>query len=197
MESKKDIIKRFNKLVSLLSPERKRKVKALIRYLKKDGEYFRAPASTSEEHHLPYPGGLIEHSVNVAEHMIKLRDILAPEIPLDWIIVVGLFHDIGKIGSPGKPLYIPNPNKKERKIQPYIHNPDLVKMAVPIRGLHILLRFIELTEEEIQAICYHDGQYVPENQIVAHHEHPLTLLVHFADFWCSTIVEHEKMTRQR
>ncbi|MGB9561271.1 MAG: HD domain-containing protein [bacterium] len=192
MESEKEILKRFNKLISMIGPERKKEVNALIRYLKKDGEYFKAPASRSEDHHLPYPGGLLEHSVNVAEYMLKLREILAPELPIDSVIIVGLFHDVGKIGSMGKPLYIPNPKKTERKEQPYVYNLELVRMAVPIRSLYILLRFIRLSEEEVQAICYHDGQYVPENEIVAHYEHPLTLLVHFADFWCATIVERQK-----
>jgi len=196
MRRRSELVRRFNSLLNRLSARRRKEIEPLLEWLKRDGEFFRAPASTSKEHHLPYPGGLLEHSINVAEYMLRLRDILAPDIPDDSVIIVGLFHDLGKIGSPGAPLYLPNPDKKERKEKPYIHNPSLVRMGVPIRSLSILSRFVTLSEEETQAICYHDGQYVPENEIVAHHERPLTLLVHFADIWCATIVEKEAKTKQ-
>ena len=35
----------------------------------------------------------------------------------------------------------------------------------------------------------HDGQYVAENEPVAQNEEPLTLLVHWADYWTAHIFE--------
>ena len=48
---------------------------------------------------------------------------------------------------------------------------------------------IARTEEEVQAIAYHDGQYVEDNRSVATHEEPLTLLLQYADTWSCMVVE--------
>ena len=50
---------------------------------------------------------------------------------------------------------------------------------------------IPLTEEEAQAIVYHDGQYVEDNRSVATHEEKLTLLLQYADNWSGFVVEEE------
>jgi hypothetical protein len=41
----------------------------------------------------------------------------------------------------------------------------------------------QLSEEEFQAILYHDGQNLIENQDVKMKEFDLTVLLHFADRW--------------
>jgi hypothetical protein len=51
------------------------------------------------------------------------------------------------------------------------------------------LPYIKLTEEEAQAIIYHDGQYVEDNASVAAKEAPLTLLLQYADSWSGFVVE--------
>ena len=39
-------------------------------------------------------------------------------------------------------------------------------MSVPVRSLYLIGEKISLTEEEVQAIIYHDGQYVDDNKSV-------------------------------
>lgn len=51
------------------------------------------------------------------------------------------------------------------------------------------MKHIELTEEEVQAIVYHDGQYVDDNTSVATREEPLTLLLQYADSWSGFVIE--------
>jgi hypothetical protein len=46
-----------------------------------------------------------------------------------------------------------------------------------------------LTEEEVQAIVYHDGQYVEDNRSCATHEERLTLLLQYADSWSGFVIE--------
>jgi len=48
---------------------------------------------------------------------------------------------------------------------------------------------IELSEEEVQAIIYHDGQYVDDNASVARNEESLILLLQYADNWSGFVVE--------
>ena len=68
-------------------------------------------------------------------------------------------------------------------------NPNVVTMGVAIRSLYLVSKYISLSEEEAQAIVYHDGQYIGDNISVKNKEVPLTLLVHFADLWSSSVLE--------
>lgn len=134
------------------------------------------------------------HSVGVAENLLKFRDCLAPEIPDESCVIVGLFHDVGKIGMPGKPRYLKNDNEWEvrnRNIM-YKVNPELVEMGLAARSLYLVAKYIPLSDAEAQAILYHDGQYIEDNRCVAHKEEPLTLLTHWADYWTAHIYEEDR-----
>ena len=78
-----------------------------------------------------------------------------------------------------------------RLSSPYCFNRDLLYLSVPIRGLYLVASRFPLTEEEVQAIVYHDGQYVEDNRSVAAREEKLTLLLQYADNWSGFIVERE------
>ncbi len=58
-----------------------------------------------------------------------------------------------------------------------------------MRSIYLILPHFPLTEEETQAIVYHDGQYVEENKCVAAREEPLTLLLQYADNWSGFVIE--------
>ena len=165
----------------------------LMSELSREGEYFRAPCSG--KYHLNREGGLFEHSLNVAETLLSLRQTLAPDISMETCVIVGLLHDLGKCGTWGKPLYIKNePTEKQKKAgysanPPYKHNENLVAMSVPLRSLYLIQPYITLTEQEYQAIAYHDGAYVPAHKDVACKEEALTLLVNYADTWSAFVKE--------
>ena len=152
-----------------------------------------APAST--RFHLSREYGLVEHSVNVAETLLRIKDTLYPLIEDESCVIVGLLHDLGKAGTPEGAQYLKNePTERQRQYgygptYPYRFNNSLVYLSVPVRSLYLALPYIELTEEEAQAIIYHDGQYVEDNRSVAKNERPLTLLLQYADNWCGFIVE--------
>lgn len=155
-------------------------------------------APASHKYHLNYEEGLLEHSLNVAENMLRIKEVLRPEISDESCVIVGLFHDLGKAGAPGNPYYLiaePTPRQKQYGYpasQPYVHNDNLVAMHVPLRSIRYLLCHVELTDEEVQAVFCHDGQYVPENKFVACKEEPLTLIAHYADSWSGFIIEDGK-----
>jgi len=151
--------------------------------------WLTAPASTS--HHLAEEQGLLKHSVGVAETLLKFRGFLDTTISEESCVIVGLLHDTGKLGMPGKPLYMPNDNEwmiKNRDMH-YIKNPDIVTMGIAVRSLYLVAQYIPLSDVEAQAIAYHDGQYIDANKVVAHKEAPLTLLLHWADYWTAHIYE--------
>jgi hypothetical protein len=179
-----DVKERYNVLLSKLIRTRS-DIATFVEMLHNSTSWFSAPAST--KYHLNRPQGLLEHSVNVTETLLKLRAVLAPDIPEESCILVGLFHDVGKVGMPGKPYYIEN-KTKDGKIN-YKVNPALVTMSIPTRSLYLLATTVKLSEEEVQAILYHDGMYVPEGSSAKHREKPLTLLLHWSDYWESHIME--------
>lgn len=186
------IAKRYEDLKAMVI-DRKAQFDMLIDFMENETTWLTSPAST--KYHLSKEGGLLEHSVNVAESMLKIREALAPEISKESCVIVSLIHDLGKVGMPGNPQYLINePTEKQQKHgykpdAPYRFNKELTYLSVPIRSLYLASKHIELTEQEVQAIVYHDGQYVDDNRSVATHEEPLTLLLQYADSWSGFVLE--------
>lgn len=187
-----DLMERYQKLKNKVT-NRKNEFQSLMDFVEKETEYLTAPAST--KFHLCREHGLLEHSVNVAETMLRLKAALAPEISDESCVVVALLHDLGKVGMPGNPQYIPNEPTPKQKAHgygastPYRFNKDLIYLSVPIRGLYLIASRFPLTEDEVQAIVYHDGQYVEDNRSVAGKEEKLTLLLQYADSWSGFVLE--------
>lgn len=119
-----------------------------------------------------------------------MKNTLAPEISDESCVVTALFHDLGKVGMPGNPLYLKNKGKGDKEASvPYSVNKDMTYMSVPLRSLYMILPRFPLTEEETQAVMYHDGQYVEDNRSVATRECPLLFLLQYADTWSAFVVE--------
>lgn len=188
----KSVLERYKYLKSIVS-ERKEQFDRLISFIEKETTWLTAPAST--KYHLCKEGGLLEHSINVAETILKVKAAIAPEITDESCVIVALLHDLGKVGMPGNPQYIRNEPSEKQKMYghkpdyPYRFNSQLTYLSVPVRSIYLALKYISLTEEEVQAIVYHDGQYVEDNRSCATHEKPLTLLLQYADSWSGFVIE--------
>ena len=188
------VIERYEALKSRVV-KRKDEFSALIDFMEKETDYLTSPAST--RFHLCRKQGLLEHSVNVAETMLKFRDAIAPEIDEESCIITALIHDLGKAGMPGRPQYLENePTPKQKQYGfpasiPYRMNENLIYLSVPVRSLYLALPHISLSESEVQAVMYHDGQYVDDNKSVATKETPLLLLLQYADTWSTFVIEKD------
>ena len=178
---------RYNHLLSKII-ERKTNVDNFIEVLHTQKTWLISPAST--KYHLNKEGGLLEHSIGVAETLLQLRAALAPEISEESCVIAGLFHDIGKVGMPGKPYYLPE-IKAGKPTGAYTINPEIVAMGLSLRSLYLVSQYIPLSDAEAQAIAYHDGMYVPEGRSVAHREEPLLLLLHWGDMWMASVRERK------
>ena len=188
----KDLQKRYD-LLKAKVVNRADEFVNLIDFIETKTAWLTAPAST--RFHLCREHGLLEHSINVAETLIRLKDTLYPIISDESCVIVGLLHDLGKAGTSEGAQYLKNyPTERQRQYgyeptYPYSFNKDLTYLSVPVRSLYLALPFISLSEEEVQAIVYHDGQYVDDNKSVAKNEKPLTLLLQYADNWCGFVTE--------
>ena len=183
-----DLINRYELLKNKVVNRRKA-FDAFIQFLEKRTGWLNSPASTRV--HLSEEGGLLQHSVGVAETLLGLREALAPVFSEESCIIVGLFHDVGKVGMADKPLYLPTDNEwlREKRGIRYQINKRVVSMGLGTRSLYLVSKYIPLSDAEAQAIAYHDGQYVDDNKIVSHREEPLTMLLHWADYWTAHIYE--------
>lgn len=88
------------KFIDLLSSAGRENFDKVITNLEKLG-FFDAPAST--RFHLSRKGGLLEHSLNVCDAALALRDIiiaknpaLEPRLSRESVIIVSLLHDVCK-----------------------------------------------------------------------------------------------------
>ena len=160
--------------------ERKKDFNDFINFLETKTTWLTSPASV--KYHLSEEKGLLKHSVGVTKTLLKLRELFTPELSEESCVIVALFHDVGKIGMPGSPRYLKEGDK-------FVYNKDQVEMQIAQRSLYLISKYIPLSDEEAQAILYHDGQYILENRCIAHKECPLTLLLTFADTWTAAVYE--------
>ena len=177
--------------------DRKEPFDRFTNILEGETTWLASPAST--RFHLSEEQGLLKHSVGVTEALLRFREFLAPAISEESCVIVAFFHDVGKLGMPGKPLYLPNDNEwlvKNRGIR-YKINSDVVAMGLAVRSLYLVSQYMPLSDAEAQAIAYHDGQYIDDNKIIAHKEEPLTLLLHWADYWTAHIYEEGREKQQQ
>jgi hypothetical protein len=172
---------------------REAEFRKFIGFLEGETSWLTSPAST--RYHMNVEGGLLMHSVGVAETALRLRYLLAPDLCEESVVITALFHDVGKVGHPGKPYYLPNDNLwavRNRGIT-YKVNPEVLAINSAVRGLCLVSRFIPLSEDEAQAIVAHDGLY-PVHGGVANLEYHqsecrLLMILQFADKWTAAVEE--------
>ena len=158
-----------------------------------DGGFFTAPCSG--QHHLAKDGGLLEHSLNVLYCTRQLNKAWGEPVDDETIIIVSLLHDLGKMGDHGKANYVENILKsgKRSPVKPFVTNGNLTYLPHEVRSVMIAERYIKLTEEEETAILWHNGLYGTFKYDIQCKETPLYMILHFADMWCSRVVEIDEV----
>jgi hypothetical protein len=118
----------------------------------------------------------------VTENALRIKDLVAPDITDESVIIAALFHDVGKLDYPGKPSGPPGDDEPPRRGRHHA-----------VRSLQLVSRFIPLSEEESQAIAAHNGVH-PVNGGVVNLEYfnkecRLQMILHFADLWTAAVEE--------
>jgi len=176
----------YEKLKSMVI-DRKKEFDIFIEKLEKETSWLTSPAST--KFHLCMQKGLLIHSVGVTSTLLEIKNTLMKNISDESCVIVGLFHDLGKIGTFDNALYVKHKDT-------YVYNKKVVSMGLAVRSLYLVSQYIALSDDEAQAITYHDGQYISENKVVAHRERPLTLLLHYADYWTAHMYEDKNRRKE-
>ena len=167
----------------------------LLEYLEKS-DFFSAPAST--RFHGSYPGGLVEHSLNVYDCLVsylerpRVKELYKIEATAENLAIVSLLHDLCKVNT-----YKPGTrNIKDEKgvwqqVASYEYN-DKLPYGHGEKSVYIISGYMKLTREEAFAIRYHMGFSGTEDirQISAAFEmFPLSFALSLADMEATFLIE--------
>jgi len=200
------IVDNWTKLLSIIENtfdgERKEKLTEL--YLHFEDRFPITPASGKTFYHGAYPGGLVEHTLNVIKYSLQLYDMWvsngnAPNFTKGELIFSAMNHDLGKVGDLDEPYFVEH-NEKWRKERGeiFIHNPNIRWMDVADRSLFLLQYFgVKYSQTEMLAIMLHDGLYDEANKsyLIQYSEgnqlrDNLPILLHQADMM-ATLLEKD------
>ena len=113
------------------------------------------PASSKTDRIGAFSGGLVWHSLGVLRIMKELVKLYEAKVTTDELITVGLFFDIGKIGTPDDEYYCPQASKWHFDNGfTFDINKKLLQNSVQTRSVWWLCSKygIQLSEREINAI---------------------------------------------
>lgn len=158
--------------------------------------FFTAPAST--KYHGSYPGGLLRHSNNVYQRLLKLtmeekkRGRKAEKhYHLETIAIVALLHDVCKMD-----LYKQEESGQQDEKPQYTYQNDF-PCGHGEKSVIEIMRFISLTDEEILAIRWHMGGFDEavrggsRDMNNAFGKSKLAVMLHLADMMATYLDEKE------
>ena len=157
--------------------------KSLLEWLEST-DFYTAPAST--RFHGDYEGGLVEHSVNVFEELMRLLKAY-PEIKVtaESAAIVALLHDLCKIGCYKMELRNAKINDVWVKKPVYVFKEDFCYGGHGSKSVYLIQRHMRLTEQEAVAVNCHMGfadRPVGDYSLGgAYEQSPLAWLLHVAD----------------
>lgn len=171
--------------------------------------FFEAPASV--RNHYNFPGGLLQHSLNVYDMAMAVRTAtltLRPDLERnlrpDAIAITALLHDVCKAD-----IYKKSVKKRRNEIGSWedIEGYDVDYSGLPVghgeKSVIMLLRSgLDLEDEEIFAIRWHMGPWdLPAQSIemdksyrTAQQKSPLVALIHTADTLAAQLLERPAPT---
>ena len=152
--------------------KRKTEFDHFIDFLENRTNWLTAPAEL--EGHLACEKGLLIRSVSVTKQLLRIKDTIMPQLDEESAIIIGLFHDVGKVGIEGKPYFLVkeapststgstlglsfstriSTTSDTTPKNTYSINPKLVHMDIGVRSLYLVSQYMLLSDDEAQAISY-------------------------------------------
>lgn len=181
----------------------------LIAYIRKS-DFYTAPAST--RFHSCHEGGLLEHSLNVADCLLKKLDNpvwadILNEVGQESIIISALLHDICKsnfyvVELKNKKVYSDHGKKSDSngrydwETVPGYTVDDKIPYGHGEKSVMMIEEFMKLMPVERYAIRWHMGYTEPKENwntvSLAIKKYPLVLAIHEADLESTYLIEEEE-----
>lgn len=201
-----ELIKKFEELLTSVDRDG---IDKLLAYIRKS-DFYRAPAST--RFHSCHEGGLLEHSLNVADCLLKKLDdpIWADklrDVGRDSIIISALLHDICKsnyyaVEMKNKKVYSDHGKKSDSngrydwETVPGYTVDDKIPYGHGEKSVMMIEEFIKLKPVERYAIRWHMGfTEAKENWntlSLAIRKYPFVLAIFEADLESTYLLEKEE-----
>lgn len=181
----------------------------LIEYIRKS-DFYTAPAST--RFHSCHEGGLLEHSLNVADCLLKKLDNpvwadILNEVGQESIIISALLHDICKsnfyvVELKNKKVYSDHGKKSDSNGRydwvtvPSYTVDDKIPYGHGEKSVMMIEEYIKLKPMERYAIRWHMGFSEPKENWntlgTAMRKYPLILALHMSDLESTYLLEKEE-----
>lgn len=132
----------------------------LLEYLSEKSDFFFAPAST--RYHGAYPGGLLEHSLNVYDCLCdylerpRVKEVYGLSFSEESVAIAALLHDLCKVDFYVEGKRNVKENGMWREV-PYYTIDDQLPYGHGEKSVYIISGYMRLTREEAFAIRYHMG----------------------------------------
>jgi len=132
-----------------------------------------APASGNKSYHNSFPGGYVDHILNVIKccessyNLWKEMGANMDNFTYEELIFSAINHDLGKIGDGKEEFYLPNDSEWHVKNTGaiYKHNEELEFMTTFERTMYLLNQYeIPLSKNEIIGIKMTDGLFDESNK---------------------------------
>ena len=167
----KDNVDTYYEQLKAAVVKRKTEFDHFIDFLENRTSWLTAPADVKGE--LACEKGLLIRSVAVTKQLLRIKDTIMPQLDEESAIIIGLFHEVGKVGIEGKPLFIQEESSSlssassalglsfssrlstsSASSTSYSINNKLVYMSVGVRSLFLVSQYMLLSDDEAQAISY-------------------------------------------
>ena len=181
--------------------KRKTEFDHFIDFLENRTSWLTAPAEVKGS--LACEKGLLIRSVSVTKQLLRIKDTIMPQLDEESAIIIALFHEVGKVGIEGKPLFIQEEtsslgttstlglsfssrlsSSSSSSNPTYSINNKLVHMNVGVRSLFLVSQYMLLSDDEAQAISY-----ASDTELLNGKLSPYTLLLSTAHKMQKTIYE--------
>jgi hypothetical protein len=165
-----------------------------------------APASGKLNFHSAYPGGYIDHVMNVARNAYKLKKMFEESgghinFTDEELFFAAFHHDLGKLGDGKEPYYLPQESEwhQKNKKEYFTHNPKLQYFDVTDRAFWLLNQYgIKYTQKEQLGIHMADGLYndATKKYFISYNEDfqvktDLPYIIHWADHMSTRLENSE------
>lgn len=169
------------RFLELCSNIRREGTDGLMSWLEKSDFYI---APTSTRFHGNYPGGLLQHSLNVYDELKRILQAY-PEINVseETAVIVSLFHDLCKVNFyTTEKRNRKNEDGKWESYDAYAVKEKFCFGGHGSKSVFIVQSFIKLTPEEAAAInCHMSSWDGNQNVGSAYAQFPLAWVLHVAD----------------
>lgn len=180
------------RFISLCGTVGREGITDLLDWLEKT-DFYTCPAST--KYHGSYPGGLLEHSLNVYDELKRLLKVYTEVmVPEESIIIAALFHDLCKVNF----YATETRNRKNSEGQWESYNSYVIDEKFCFGGhgsksVYLVHHFMALTTEEAVAINCHMSSWDGNANVgKAYEQCPFAWLLHVADESATYIKEATK-----